>query len=299
MREYIRNLWRNVPPPREATVMMGLVYLLAVTQGVWSFFIPSDGAEHFDQVVRTWVLVLLSGGWVEGDTPFDIWLEAEVPASTPVLAVFGDSLSSGVRAERPVADSPISLYAFAHNSLPVHYSASGDTMTSWIAAGDAGWKVNRWDGLSKADALLFSMGSNDVFANVTLSGLQGKFAQSLALMSKRVKDGAPVYLTTILPRTNKVDTASVTSEAVRRQYNTWLKTQKGAGNVKEVFDIVPAVSSDDETLMSAYDMDGVHLNTVGYKAIADTLNLPPMPAPVAAGAVAIVDNGNGTATISI
>lgn len=76
MREYIRNLWRNVPPPREATVMMGLVYLLAVTQGVWSFFIPSDGAEHFDQVVRTWVLVLLSGGGIIGffSLPWGVWM---------------------------------------------------------------------------------------------------------------------------------------------------------------------------------------------------------------------------------
>lgn len=240
-----------------------------------------------------------AGGWVEGDTPFDIWIEAEVPASTPVLAVYGDSLSSGVRAERPVADSPLSLYTFTHNALPVHYSASGDTMTSWNTVGDAGWKVNRWDNLSKADGLLFSMGSNDVFANVTLSGMKSRFADSLTLMSKRIKDGAPVYLSTILPRTNKTDSATVTSEAVRREYNSWLKAQEGVGSIKDVIDIVPAVSDDDETLKTAYDADGVHLYTPGYKAIADALNLPPMPAPVAAGAVSIVDNGNGTATITL
>lgn len=240
-----------------------------------------------------------AGGWVEGDTPFDIWIEAEVPASTPVIAVYGDSLSSGVRAERPVADSPLSLYTFAHNALPVHYSASGDTMTSWNAAGDAGWKVNRWDNLSKADGLLFSMGSNDVFSNVTLSGMQSRFADSLALMSKRIKDGAPVYLSTILPRTKVTDSGTTVPEATRRKYNAWLKTQKGVGNIKDVIDIVPAVSDDDETLKAAYDADGVHLYTPGYKAIADVLNLPPMPAPVAAGAVSIVDNGNGTATITL
>lgn len=240
-----------------------------------------------------------AGGWVEGDTPFDIWIEAEVPASTPVLAVYGDSLSSGVRAERPVIDSPLSLYAFAHNTLPVHYSASGDTMTSWNAAGDAGWKVSRWDNLSKVDGLLFSMGSNDVFANVSLAGMQSRFTESLTLMSKRIKDGAPVYLSTILPRTNKVDSATVTSEATRRQYNSWLKTQKGVGNIKDVIDIVPAVSDDDETLKTAYDADGVHLRTPGYEAIAATLNLPlPRQAVAASSGVAIVDNGDGTATIT-
>lgn len=240
-----------------------------------------------------------TGSWIEGDTPFDIWLEAEVPASTTVLAVFGDSLSSGLKSSRPVMDSVLSQYTRAHNALPVHYSASGDTMTDYISQGDAGWKVNRWDNLSKSDGLLFSMGSNDVFANVSLSSMQTKFSNALSLISKRVKDGAPVYLSTILPRTSKVDSATVTSEAVRRQYNSWLKTQKGVGNIKEVFDIVPTVSADDETLMTAYDVDGVHLNTAGYKAIADVLNLPPMPAPVEAGAVSIVDNGNGTATITL
>lgn len=238
-----------------------------------------------------------AGGWVEPDTPFDIWLEAEVPATTPVIAVFGDSLSSGVKAERPVIDSPLSLYTFAHEALPVHYAASGDTMTDWISQGDAGWKVNRWDSLDSADALLFSMGSNDVFSNISLSSMQQKFADALQLMGKRIKASAPVFLSTILPRTAKTGA----TEDVRRQYNTWLSAQVGTGNLKQVLDIVSAVSTDDETLKPEYDRDGVHLNTSGYQAIADVLSLPVPTTPLAgvAPAVSVVDNGDGTATISI
>lgn len=246
-----------------------------------------------------------TGSWIEGDTPFDIWLEAETPASTPVIAVYGDSLFAGHKATRPVIESVPSQYALTKKALPVHYVAAGDTMNDWNTQGDAGMKVNRWDSLSKADALLFSMGSYDVFGNISLTSMQTRFNTSLTLMSKRVRSGAAIYLSTILPRTGKVDSGTVVPEATRRQYNTWLKSQKGTNGVTDVVDIVPAVSSDDETLMATYDVDGTLLNTAGYKAIADALTFP-VPAPVTGGtaatggsSVAIVDNGNGTATITL
>lgn len=76
MKDYFRDLWINVPPPREATVLMAGVYTLAIVQGVWSFFIPSDGAEYFDQVVRVWLLLLLSVGGFIGlvSLPWGIWM---------------------------------------------------------------------------------------------------------------------------------------------------------------------------------------------------------------------------------
>lgn len=76
MKDYIRELWLQVPPPREATVLMAGVYTVAIVQGVWSFFVPSDGAEYFDQVVRVWLLVLLSAGGFIGlvSLPWGIWM---------------------------------------------------------------------------------------------------------------------------------------------------------------------------------------------------------------------------------
>lgn len=76
MKGYIRELWLNVPSPREATVLMAGVYTLAIVQGVWSFFLPSDGAEYFDQVVRVWLLLLLSVGGFIGlvSLPWGIWM---------------------------------------------------------------------------------------------------------------------------------------------------------------------------------------------------------------------------------
>lgn len=237
--------------------------------------------------------------WSVNSMPFSIWIEAETPATTNTYAVFGDSLSVGIGAKLPVFQSALSQYARAKGGLPVHYAASGDTMTDWVNVGDAGYKVNRWDGLSKSDALLFSMGSNDVFAGLSLATLQDKFSKSLALLSKRVQDGAPVYLTTIYPRTG----ATGATEDVRRQYNAWLKTQKGVGNIKDVFDASAVVSADDETLRTEYaDPDGTHLKENAYQAIANSLTLT-VPAKVTSGTasggsgVSVVDNGDGTLTL--
>lgn len=76
MKDYIRELWLQIPPPREATVLMAGVYTLAIVQGVWSFLMPSDGAEYFDQIVRVWLLLLLSVGGFIGlvSLPWGIWM---------------------------------------------------------------------------------------------------------------------------------------------------------------------------------------------------------------------------------
>lgn len=63
--------------------------------------------------------------------PVDAWIEAEVPVSVPVFAVFGDSLSSGVTSTVPVRDSWPSIYGRRVGALPIHYTASGDTMKGW------------------------------------------------------------------------------------------------------------------------------------------------------------------------
>lgn len=54
--------------------------------------------------------------------PLDVWIEAEVEPDVPVIAAFGDSLSSGVGASLPVFDSWLSQYCRAMKALPVHYT---------------------------------------------------------------------------------------------------------------------------------------------------------------------------------
>ena len=79
-----------------------------------------------------------------------------------------------------------------------------------------------------------------------------------------------VYDMTILPRTSVTGDA----ETLRRSYNAWLPKS----GTRQVFNIVPAVSTDDETLMPAFDADGIHLNTAGYAAIAGVVPTSTLPA---------------------
>lgn len=203
--------------------------------------------------------------------PLDVWIEAEVAPDVPILAAFGDSLSSGITSTVPVYDSWLSQWARANGALPVHYTGSGYTMDIWPDAAP-GW--TRWQELDRPDAVVFAMGSNDVFGTgATLAGTQAKFAEALRQVRKFVSP--VVYATTILPRTSVTGAA----ETMRRSYNTWLPSS----GARQVFNIVPAVSTDDETLMPAFDVDGIHLNTAGYAAIAGVIPASVLPAPAASG----------------
>lgn len=212
-----------------------------------------------------------AGMTADGSMPFYIWLEAETYATTPHIAVFGDSLSSGVSAGG-VNYSMLSQYCWGKKALPTHYSNSGDTMQSW--AGDLNsfkWKV--FDGLAKPDALIWAMGSNDLFADpITLAQAQGYFNTLYPQMLSRVSQN--IYLANITPRT----AVTGANEVKRRDYNTWLT---GLPNgARDLFNFRDAVSADDETLMPAYDADGVHMNAAGYAAEAATITRPVTTPPV-------------------
>ena len=188
----------------------------------------------------------------------------------PVVAWFWDSLGSGVGATLPVFDSVGSQWCRDNGALPVHYTASGDTMQGWSDASAFKWQ--RWQGLSRPDAVVHGMGSNDVFGGASLADMQSRHAASMQLLSRLVSP--VIYGTTILPR----DGVTGDMEAVRRSYNTWL-TSSGA---RARFNIVPAVSSDDETIMPAYNSDGIHLNTAGYAQVAGGVPVSVLPAPASA-----------------
>lgn len=240
--------------------------------------------------------------WSVNTAPFFVWIEAETPASTPVYTFFGDSLTVGIGSNLPVFQSVGSQYARKNGGLPIHYAASGDTMKSWIDGGDTSIKVSQWDSLAKGDVLVHSMASNDIFSLSGTGDLQtvkDRFTASLALMKKHVKTGADVFATTIFPR----DKITGAQEDLRRAYNTWLAQLDEAGTLKRVFEWVSVISNDDETIKTEYGSvgstpDGIHLNQAAYGALADALTLPVAVAGAGSN-IAITDNGNGTATISI
>lgn len=230
---------------------------------------------------------VVGGGWTTADVadaasnggtttldsslPLDVWIEAETPAETPVIAAFGDSLSSGVGAALPVYDSWLSAYCRAHGALPVHYTASGDTMQGW--ADSTHYKWTRWQELDRPDAVVSHMGSNDVFGGTDLATMQDRRAHSLSQLRALVSP--VVYSATITPRSGETGAM----EDVRRAYNSWLLTMPD--DSRDTFDFVPVVSSDDETIIPEYDSDSIHLNRAGYAALAASIARPISSDPTA------------------
>lgn len=196
--------------------------------------------------------------------PLDVWIEAEAEATVPVVAVLGDSLSAGVGATLPVYDSVLSQWARTRGVLPVHYAASGDTMQGW--SDGTAYKWQRWQHLNRPDAVIHAMGSNDVFGGADLATLKARRAASIELLQRYVSP--VIYSLTITPRTS--DTGG--QEQVRRDYNNWLKGKPDAA--RDVFDVVPAISGNDEAISPGLDADGTHLTTAGYAAMAGTITRP-------------------------
>lgn len=245
------------------TQTLGMGYLLS--------FGYTAAAAPFQLVGGSWQSAASADAGAEapalslsGVAPFDIWVEAETPAMTPVVAVLGDSLSAGVGATLPVHDSALSQHMRTINGLPVHYAASGDTLAGWNDP--AAYKWTRWQGLDRPDAVILAMGSNDIFGGATLADAQSRHATVVASLKEKVS--ARIYGATIMPRTSVTGAA----ETTRRDYNTWLS---GLPNdTRDLFGFAASISGDDETITPAYDADGVHLNTAGYAQNAGTLVRP-------------------------
>lgn len=203
--------------------------------------------------------------------PLDAWIEAEIAPEATVLAVFGDSLSSGVGASLPVFESWLSIYCRRVGALPVHYTASGDTMAGWSNPCANKWA--RWRHLSRPDAVFHAMGSNDVFAGATLDELQSRRATTMQILADHV---SPVIAsTTLLPRSRVWGDM----EETRRSYNAWLKTSPD--QACDLYDMVPPISANDEDVSPGFDSgDGVHLNARGYRSMQTAITRPLVSATV-------------------
>lgn len=201
----------------------------------------------------------LSTDWL---APLDIWLEVETLSTTPVIAVMGDSLSSGVGATWSVFDSWLSQYCRRVGALPVHYSASGDNARSW--AGDFNsYKWTRWDGTTAPDTLIWALGSNDFGGSVPLTETQDNTLKIIEQVRK--KWNPSLYTTTITPRQNRFTDQDETN---RRTYNAWLKQRTWA---RAVFDFDAAINDGANGIKAEYNSDDVHLKTIGYTVEAELI----------------------------
>ena len=194
-------------------------------------------------------------------TPLSWWIEAETPSTTPVVGAFGDSLSCGVGTSRRLLDSVVSVYARDRGGLPVHYAHSGDNLTSWWQAGKESHKLRRWDAYARPDAVLWAMGSNDLFGlALPAATVQQRFNDLLPWVREHMSP--VIHLATIPPRTR----VTGDQETQRRAYNTWLATKVVDGTARDLYGFAAAVSADDEALNAEHDADGVHLTEAGYLA---------------------------------
>lgn len=197
----------------------------------------------------------------QANAPFEVWIEAETPATTPVVAVLGSSSDAGVGSTRPVVDSTIARWARTHGALPVHYAHSGDAMSA--STDPSAHKWARWSHLDRPDSVLFALGSNDVYGTATLSDMQDRHAQVAGIAATVI---SPVqYGATVYQRANGEDPD-------RTPYNTWIKGMPNG--LRDVFDFAAAIGSPPDP---AFDADGIHLNDAGLAALLAAITGPLTP----------------------
>lgn len=202
--------------------------------------------------------------------PLDWWIEAEVPATTPVIAALGDSLTCGVGAGLPIYDSWLSKYCREHGALPMHLAASGDSAHMTIPT-PAAYKLTRWHHLHRPDALIWAMGSNDFMNGHSASSTQALVEEAVA--SILPNESINLYATTIMPRAAGQYTSSQDAERVK--FNQWIKGERNL--FRDVFDFATVVDDGAGNLKSEYNADGIHLLSAGYTALAAAITRPVVP----------------------
>lgn len=225
------------------------------------------GNLKFDYVAQQQPRYIIGGGRVNGarrtEMPFELWLEVEVPASTPAIGLVGDSNSVGVNTTIPINDAWMAIYCRRMGFFPVLYGHSGDGMSQAMTADHYKW--NRWNHLDRPDMVVHANGANDIPSTeggVTLQEMQewarNEWAISDAKISK-IKHAAVIK-----------SRASGINNTVRLQYNNWLKSKPDP--IRDWQDIAsPVTASDTGGLLPQYiSSDGQHMNTAGQSAIGNS-----------------------------
>ena len=151
------------------------------------------------------------------------------------------------------------------------YAATGSYFDDWID-GSNPYRLTVWDDarFAKGDVLFQNMGSNNVFVGNSLSAMQTKSKSYTSVMKGKVKSGAPVVTTAILPRNSKP--ASDATEQTRIQYNSWLAGKPADIGATKHVDFISVISTDNDNIPTEKTTDGVHLTTAAYADIAASVN---------------------------
>jgi lysophospholipase L1-like esterase len=293
----VKGIWRG-PAARDSTGALNGQWAAAPTQVQGAFTTSADGAEWVSEMLtfdfdagKDYLIGVgytcaaqtnhggLGGSWRSaysaevGDlapahaltrsqnAALDIWVEFEIDAAVPIIAHLGDSLTIGTNADLPVYESPARKHSIANGVWAAHYAHHGSQMTSWIAGDISRW--TKYAGTGAADAVLVSLGSNDIFNGDALATVKANLSTLLGLARSYISP--TVYLSTILPRNN----GTTANETVRASYNNYLATLPGGA--VNVFDYAAAIADPANTsrMDSRYSTaDDVHSNTAGYARIA-------------------------------
>lgn len=269
--------WINAPLGGGTEYLLSFGYTSSATPGP---SLNAGGCWRNDTTAALGATVSGASFVRENLIPFDIWIEAEVASTVPVLAGVGDSLTCGIGADFTVADSWVSQWARMHHGLPMHFAIGGTQMASWHRNM---YVLNRWSSLSRPDAVVVGIGSNDVFTGATLTQMKDRLTALAPLVLEKIS--ARMYGATVMPRSNQTGA----TEDVRRAYNTWLRTQPNG--FREVFDFAGSISTDDENITPAYAAtDLTHLNAAGYAQNAAAISSQiTAPAPASAARMTAVE----------
>lgn len=197
--------------------------------------------------------------------PLNWWVEVEVNADVAVIAAWGDSNTAGTGTALPVNDSWLSQYARKVGAVPMHVAFPGTAMWQWADPSDRRWQ--RYQG-HRADAVVHFMGQNDLAsASSSLAEMKARFHATADLLKEYVSP--MVYLATLTPSGRK----SGQQNTVRREYEAWIRGLPGGA--RDVLEFAAAVSTDDTTLLAAYDAgDQLHMNTAGHTTMAAAITRP-------------------------
>jgi lysophospholipase L1-like esterase len=192
-------------------------------------------------------------------SPFDVWLEAEVPGEVPVIAAIGDSNTAATGTFFPVSDSWLSQLCRTALAVPYFVAAHGTTADTWDTPTDARW--NRFGPeIAKPDLAIHFLGRNNLQPGVNLEAMQTAFRNVAAVIRDKLTPN--LYAGTLTPS----NTEAVEVQTLRRAYNAWLKTKPEG--LHDVYDFVAAVSDDDATIRAADNADGLHFKITGHAQIA-------------------------------
>lgn len=232
-------------------------------------FVGVSGAYNTSSMASSTVQFLNGDSQPLKTAAFDMWIEAETYSTTPVIAAFGDSLSSGAGATLPCHESAVSLLARREKALPVHFAVSGNAMQDW-AVDTNSYKWKRWEHLGRADVALWGMGHNDAYRGRTFAQMRTDLDTCYPFVLSRI---APVVVGATITTRNEPGNPAM--HGVRNQWNAWMLAQANSpqadGRIRDTFDFATAINNGD-VLKPQYDSgDQLHLNTAGYIAEVATI----------------------------